>query len=311
MNHIGEIISLVVAVSWTITALFANEASRRLGAMTVNVIRMVFATLFLAIMLWIATGTPFPIYADGKAWFYLALSGLVGYVFGDFCLFNSYVVIGARIGQLFMTLAPPISAITSWILLGEMMSWKSWIAMIVTISGIALSILSKGEKSKIRFNLPIKGVLLGIGAGLGQGVGLVLSKIGIEHYAHAIPDNASESFSQILPFASTMIRSVVGAIGFICWMALQKDLKKLKDISKDRKGFNASIFATLFGPVIGVSLSLAAVRYTNTGIASTLMALSPVLIILPYTLIYKQKVKSKEILGVAISMIGVALFFML
>ena len=69
MNHIGEIISLVVAVSWTITALFANEASRRLGAMTVNVIRMVFATLFLAIMLWIATGTPFPIYADGKACF--------------------------------------------------------------------------------------------------------------------------------------------------------------------------------------------------------------------------------------------------
>lgn len=311
MEYLGEIISLVVAFSWTITALFANEASNRLGAMVVNVIRMVLATLFLGIILWVTVGSPYPVYADGPAWIYLALSALVGYVFGDFCLFNSYVVIGARFGQLFMTLAPPISAITGWLLLDEVMSWRSWFAMLVTISGIAISILSKGDDSKLHFNLPVKGILLGIGAGLGQGVGLVLSKIGIQHYADAIPPDAPEVMGQVLPFASTMIRAIVGAAGFICWMGLQGKLSQFKTAVKDRPGIKYATLTTLFGPVIGVSLSLMAVQYTDTGIASTLMALTPVLIIAPYAIIYKQKIKAKEILGVAVSMVGVAMFFLL
>jgi drug/metabolite transporter (DMT)-like permease len=54
-----------------------------------------------------------------------------------------------------------------------------------------------------------------------------------------------------------------------------------------------------------------AVQYTDAGIASTLMALTPVLIILPYALLYKQKVRLKEIVGVTVSMVGVAMFFLM
>ena len=104
--HLGEIISLLVAVSWTATALFADEASHRLGSLTVNVIRLVLGSVFLALILWFTIGAPYPKYADGATWFWLALSALVGYLFGDYCLFNSYLIIGARFGQLFMTLAP-------------------------------------------------------------------------------------------------------------------------------------------------------------------------------------------------------------
>ena len=71
------------------------------------------------------------------------------------------------------------------------------------------------------------------------------------------------------------------------------------------------VIMSLFGPVVGVSLSLMAVRYTDAGIASTLMALTPVLILIPAAVFDKQKIRFKEILGVTISMIGVALFFLL
>ena len=40
MPHLGEFISLVVAVFWTVTALFADKASHRLGSMTANVLRL-------------------------------------------------------------------------------------------------------------------------------------------------------------------------------------------------------------------------------------------------------------------------------
>lgn len=161
MQYAGEVISLVVAVSWTATALFADIASRRMGTLRLNFIRMGLALVFLAALLWITLGSPYPVYADARTWFWLALSGLVGYVFGDFCLFNSYEIFGARYGQLFMTLAPPLAGISGWLMLGEKMSWHSWIAMLVTLSGIAMSILVRGggESRKLSLKLPLKGVL--------------------------------------------------------------------------------------------------------------------------------------------------------
>ena len=311
MQHLGEIISLIVAVSWTVTAFFADKASHRLGSMTTNVIRLALASVFLAVLLWATLGSPYPVYADGKAWFWLALSALVGYVFGDYCLFNCYLSIGARFGQLFMTLAPPMAAVAGWILLGESLSWKSWLAMVVTLCGIAISILSRGEGHRVRLSLPLKGVLLGLGAGLGQGVGLVLSKIGMQHYEGAVPPDAPALMGQMLPFASTMIRALIGTAGFLCIMALQKDLPRLKAAAHDRKGLTYAVILTLFGPVFGVSLSLMAVQYTDAGIASTLMALTPVFIILPYAIVYKQPVRLREIVGLAVSMAGVAMFFLL
>ena len=311
MNHLGEIISLVVAVSWTVTALFADKASHRLGSMTANVLRLTMAIVFLGVLLWVTVGHPYPVYASGQAWWWLALSALVGYVFGDWCLFNCYLSIGARFGQLFMTLAPPMAAIAGWAILGETLSWKSMLAMAVTLSGIAISILSRGGGHRVHLTLPFKGVLLGLGAGLGQGVGLVLSKVGLQYYADAIPADAPRLMADMLPFASTMIRAVVGAAGFLGLMALQRDLPRLRTAVRDKVGMRYALIMTLFGPVLGVSLSLMAVQYTNAGIASTLMALTPVFILFPYAFIYKQRIKLREILGVAVSMTGVALFFLL
>ncbi len=328
MQYLGEMLSLGVAVLWTATALFADAAGRRLGAMTLNAIRLIFATIFIALILFFATGSPYPLYAGGKAWYYLALSAVVGYLFGDYCLFSSYLVIGARFGQLFMTLAPPSAAIAAWIMLGERLSGKSWIAMAITLSGIAISILSRqkvdsrtheedgnttnGHKGghKLALTLPVKGIFLGIGAGVGQGVGLVLSKMGMEHYSADIPQNAPALMHHIMPFAATMIRAIVGAIGFVAIIALRKDLKRLLYSYRDKKGFSNALLTTIFGPFLGVSLSLMAVQYADAGIASTLMALTPVLIILPYSLIYKQKIKLREIIGVVVSMVGVAMFFL-
>ena len=310
--YFGEIIALIVAFSWTATALFADVASHRLGSLPLNLIRMVLSWMFLSAMLWIVTGTPYPLYANGKAWFWLALSGLVGYVFGDYCLFNSYIVFGSRYGQLFMTLAPPMAGIAGWLMLGESMSWHSWLAMIVTLTGIAISILARGgENHKLTLKLPLKGVLFGIGAGVGQGVGLVLSKIGLDHYAESIPPEAPQSIVKMMPFAGTYIRAVAGFVGFFFILALMKQLPQVGKAFHDHKGMLFATLTTFFGPFLGVSLSLMAVQYAKAGIASTLMALTPVLIIVPYALIHKQKISAKEVVGTLITMVGVALFFLL
>lgn len=311
MNHLGEIISLGVAVSWTITAWFAAKASQRVGAMVTNVLRLVLAAVFLGIILWVTIGHPYPVYADKNTWLWLGLSALVGYVFGDYCLFNCYLYIGPRFGQLLMTLAPPMAAVAGWIMLGETLGWKAILAMGVTLLGIAISILSRDGGHHFKLDLPLKGVLLGIGAGIGQGVGLVLSKIGMQYYEAAIPAGAPSMMEGMLPFASTMMRAIVGGIGFFAILLLQKDFGKLKSAVKDPVAMRYASIITLFGPVLGVSLSLMAVRYANAGIASTLMALTPVIIIFPEVLIEKKRIRFKEIVGLAVTIAGVALFFLL
>jgi len=67
---------------------------------------------------------------------------------------------------------------------------------------------------------------------------------------------------------------------------------------------------SVFGPFLGVSFSLYAVQHANTGIASTIMAIVPVLIIPASVLFLHQKVTLKDVIGAAISVCGVALFFL-
>lgn len=308
--YLGEIISLAVAVSWTVTALFAEVASKRIGSLQFNVVRMFLSIVMLGLTLWCFTGSPVPLYANGDAWLWLSLSGFVGYLLGDYCLFNSYILIGSRFGQLFMTLAPIAAAFSAWVILGERMSFQAMVGMLVTISGIGLSVLNKGGgKHRLSLKLPLKGVLFGIGAGIGQGVGLVLSKVGMNHYVQSIPAG-EEMVADLMPFASTMIRAITGFVGFFLVMIFQKKHSTMSVALRNRKGMNAALWATFAGPFIGVSLSLMAVQYTEAGIASTLMALTPIFILWPSSFFFGQKVTAKEIAGAVISVVGVSLFFL-
>lgn len=308
MLYIGEIISLGVAVSWTVTALFAEVASKRLGSLQLNVIRMVLSLVMLGGTLWWFTGSFMPLHADVSTWFWLSLSGFVGYLLGDYCLFNSYILIGSRFGQLFMTLAPPAAAVAAWIILEETLSIQALLGMVVTLTGISMSVLNKGTSHKLSLKLPMKGVLFGIGAGIGQGVGLVLSKVGMNHYEASIP-LGEDVVLDMLPFASTFMRAVTGTIGFLLVMMIQKKLHTLAQSIGDGKGMGAAIGATITGPFIGVAFSLMAVQYTEAGIASTLMALTPILILWPSHFFFGQQVTFKEILGACISVLGASLFF--
>lgn len=318
MQYIGEIISLGVAFSWTVTAIVSEVASKRLGVLVLNVWRLSLAMICSALLMWYFTGDLLPIYADTSTWFWMLLSGFVGYFFGDWCLFNSYLTIGSRYGQLFMTLAPIASAIAAWMAMGQTMTWMAVIAMIVTISGIGISVLGRGNDSgnkKLRLQLPWKGVLYGIGAGVGQGLGLVLSKIGVDAYEASISasftgtDEAMQNYIEMLPFSANMIRCIAGTICFAIWLILRGEWGKMKNGYLDHKAAMATLTAVLFGPFLGVGFSLVAVQYTAAGIASTLMALTPIIIIIPAYYIFHQPITLKGVVGAIISVVGACLFF--
>ena len=176
MAYIGELISIGVAFSWTATALLSEFGSKRLGNLTLNVLRMGLALLFSLVLFGVVTGSPLPAGVPAEACGWMLLSGLVGYVIGDFCLFQCYILIGSRFGQLFMTLAPLSAALMAWITLGQQRKPMSIVAMLVTLFGIGISVLGRGNHHMVSLKLPLNGVLFAIGAAMCQGIGLVLSK---------------------------------------------------------------------------------------------------------------------------------------
>ena len=311
MKYVGELISLGVAFSWTIAALASEIGSRKLGVFVMNVWRMALALLFSMLLMWLTLGQPYPVYASSETWMWMLLSGIVGYFFGDWCLFNSYLTIGSRFGQLFMTLAPMFAALSAWVMLGQTLSWKALLAMAVTLSGIAISILGRGGGHKVSLQLPTKGILFGIGAGMGQGVGLVLSKIGLDHYTTDVPTQVLPAIIDYLPFGSNLIRCVAGLTCFSLWLVLRGEAKQMKTCIHERQGMLAMLIAVFSGPFIGVGFSLMAVQYTAAGIASTIMAMTPILILLPSRWLFHQPITGKGVVGAVISCIGVSLFFLL
>lgn len=318
MAYLGELISLGVALLWTISALAAEVATKRAGVLVLNVWRMALAFVVSSVLLWIVTGHALPLNAGCEAWVWLLLSGVVGYFLGDWCLFNSYLVIGSRFGQLFMTLAPAFTAFFAWVMIGQTLSWNALTAMLITLSGIGIAVTDRGGTEDGK-PVRLKGVLLGIGAALGQGLGLVMSKIGLDHFTSNITADELEEFGYVLPFGSNLIRCIAGTVCYYAWYLVSKARHRhtssgsphLRSMVHDSKAIKALLITLFSGPFLGVALSLAAVQLTAAGIASTLMAMTPILILLPSHWLFHQPITFRAILGALISCVGVSLFFLL
>jgi drug/metabolite transporter (DMT)-like permease len=294
-NHIGELAALLTAIFWTVTSLSFEYAGNRIGSLPVNIIRLAAGFIFLSLFLLVRRGMFLPLDATTYNWVWLSLSGLVGFVFGDFFLFKSYTIIGSRFSMLIMNLVPPITALAGFMILGEKLSMYHFFGMILTFSGISLAIFSRENgNEKLSLKLAPRGVLYAIGGAVGQALGLILSKLGMKDYD---------------PFAATQIRIIAGIAGYLLLITIMMRWPSVKKGLGDKKAIGATTIGAFFGPFLGVSFSLLAIKFTKTGIASTIMALVPVFILVPSVLITKQKVTLLELFGAIISVAGVAMFF--
>jgi drug/metabolite transporter (DMT)-like permease len=103
---------------------------------------------------------------------------------------------------------------------------------------------------------------------------------------------------------------VAGIVGFLILLYFRDGMKPLHEALHDKKGLTVATATTIFGPFVGVGFSLMAVQYTAAGIASTLMAMTPIIILLPSYWLFHEKITWRAVLGAVISVFGVSLFFL-
>ncbi len=293
---IGELAALGTTMCWCASALSFEAAGRRIGSLSVNFLRLLIAFVFLRVAGWLVHGMWVPTDASSHTWLWLSVSGLVGFTFGDMCLFRAFVVLGARLSVLIMTLVPPMTAIIGWLVLGESLARLDIAGMALTILGVAIAVTERQATSegKAKGRL-VAGLLLALCGALGEASGLVLSKYGMGDYD---------------AMSATQIRVIAGTGGFALVFLFIRWWPHVWAARRNTSGIALTSLGAVFGPVLGVTLALYAVKHIQTGIASSIMATTPLLIIPMSAIIHKQAISIRSVAGAAIALIGVVLLFL-
>jgi drug/metabolite transporter (DMT)-like permease len=295
----GQWAALGTAGCWALSALAFDVAAHRLGALVLNPIRLVLAFGFLSLLAWGLRGVALPVDATPRAWAWLALSGLVGFVFGDFCVFRAFLTIGPRLSMLMMALAPPLTAVIGWLLLGEVLTRRDLVGMALTVAGIAWAVLERrpadGSNGPPARRTPVLGVVFGFCGALGQAGGLVLSKLGMGDYDAV---------------AATQVRVLAAIGGYAVLFLVFRWWPRVVPALRDGRALSFAAVGAFFGPCVGVSLSLYAVHRTASGVAASIMALTPILLIPLVVLLRRERVGLGGVAGAVVAVAGVALLFL-
>ena len=308
MPYVGELAGLATAVLWAFTSLFFSEAGRRVGSFSVNRTRLLIAVLLYGGFSLLTGGQLFPLGINGEQFFWLGLSGIVGLVIGDGCGFKALVMIGPRLATLIYASTPIMTVAIAWLFLGERLNLLNILGIAVTIGGISWVVLERRFQGSNHFNLQpghpdsgslVKGVLLALVAALGQAAGLVLAKQGMLHAGGTVE-----------PLPAAYIRMAVSLVVIWIITAFRGQLGQAARAMKNGPALGLSAAGALFGPFLGVWMSLVAVKYIATGLAATLNSTTPVMILPLIIFWYKEKVTPRATLGAIVTVCGVALIFL-
>lgn len=295
MFFLGELSALLTAALWSSTSIIFTAATRRVGSMQVNITRLILAMMFLFISILVIE---LPIQLSWNQILYLAISGFIGLVFGDSFLFRAFREIGARISMLIMSLAPPISALLAYIFLKESLPIWGIAGIIITIGGIAVVVLQRNDLSTSKYSITSIGILFAFCGAIGQGVGLIFAKMAFNE-------------SAIHGLIASFIRITVAVIFLLPITIATRHYKNpFKVFSQDKKALLFTTIGALLGPYLGITFSLIAVANTKVGIAATIMATPPIIMLPMVRIIYKEKLTWKSIVGAIIAVAGVGILFL-
>ncbi|WP_461208984.1 DMT family transporter [Desulfocurvus sp. DL9XJH121] len=295
MPFVGEAAALATAVLWTLGSFISSALGRRIGALRLNTIRLPLATLMLLASCVLAGGWS-RLSPEAVAW--LAASGIVGLALGDSFLYSCYTLVGARLGVLLFSLAPAMTAVLGYLFLGETLGPRAMGGVALVTLGVCVVTLERlpsGGGTLAR--VPLKGVVHGLLAALAQAAGLILAKQGMS--------------LDTSPLFATLVRMVTATAVFYVVMALGRRLENpLAILRSGPRVFRMAVLWVFMGPFVGVWLSLVAVQHTATGVAATLIALEPVMMIPLVVLLEGYRPSARAVVGALVAFGGTALLFL-
>lgn len=295
MPFLGELSALLTACLWSGSAIVFASATKRVGSFQVNITRLILAAVYLVVLV---GGLRLDVNLSVTQILNLSISGIVGLSLGDTFLFKAFQEIGARISMLIMSTAPAIAATLAYVFLGENLSFAGVFGIVVTVVGVSIVVLDRGDLGSGRISLTASGVVYAALAAAGQGGGLVLAKMAFRE-------------GDVNGFVASAVRIIASLVPLLpVALMTRRYSNPVRMFIQDRKAFWQTALGSVLGPFLGISFSLIAIEHTKVGIAATIMALVPILMLPLVKFVYKEILTWRAILGAFVAVAGVALLFL-
>jgi len=300
-EQIGVAAGLATSLFWVVSAVAFTAAGRRLGALSVNAWRLVFAVVLLGATHRLTFGTYWPSMRDEQL-VLLAASGLVGLTLCDQCLFTAFLSAGPRLVLLVMTSSPLFALAFGTLFLDERVGPLGCAAVVTTLAGVAWVVAERRADGAPRGASWRRGLMLAVVAAATQAAGSMLSKKGIGHGLVG-PEERLD------PQAATFVRMTFGALGVFPLVLLRRRGAPRPAAVEGRRGAGLALAAlgAVFGPFLGVWGSLVAYDRLEIGVAQTLCSLSPVLILPATPWLEGRRASLRAALGALVAVAGSAL----
>jgi drug/metabolite transporter (DMT)-like permease len=288
---VGELAALGAALAWAVGSLLFARIGRSTSAFAMSVGKSVSAGLLLVGATFLLGGLSTSVPARAYVW--LAASSVAGIAIGDTAYFGAIVRLGVPRAIVLLSTAPLFATIFGTVFLSEELGLRGAAGIALTLAGVMLVVWRREPSTAPPRGLAL-GIALGVLSGVGQATGSVLSK-------HAM------SFG-ILPGLAGGLRLLFGGMMLAIAFALTGRARAvLTELGTDRK-WVAIAGASLVGSFVGIWLAQIAIQRTaSVGVASTLLATSPVFALPLAHFAGQERLRPMSAAGAVIAVVGVAL----
>lgn len=282
MFLIGVLIAILSASSWAMGTIIFDKIGKIMPAEGITFFKSAMSVLLMAALM-LVFGFEIP---TGKQLLFLALSGLIGISVGDTLFFRSLQHLGVKMQVLYFILGQVLTVFLSYLFLGEILTLLQYIGTLVVIAGVLLVIFDKQDNRPNK----LRGIIEGLIAMICYSISIILIK--------SVLDDVSA-------VTATFYRMLFSAVFVLIGGLFSKKMKVWVEPLKQRNTlalFTVNAVIVTYG---GFLMSVLALKYIDVSVASILSTTEPLFALLFAFLINKDKPTRKELIGAAITFVGV------
>ena len=289
--------AFLTTVLFAVSAVAANRTTSLLGGIKANFWRITLAAVLLAC--WAHTqGTGL----EGRAFPFFLLSGCVGFGLGDLALYQALPRLGSRLSILLVhCLAAPLAALAEWLWLGTALTFAQAVASVTILGGVALA-LAPGQQLRLSRRVLVCGILFGVMAAIGQGMGALLSR-----KAYQIAAAAGENIDGLTAAYQRILAGwLVAALSFFvaCYRGEKSSLPRPESPRVWKSAWPWIVVNAVAGPTLGVGCYQWALAIRPTGVVLPIIAITPIVVIPLARIVEGERPRKRSLLGGAIAVAG-------
>lgn len=290
-EFVGQLAALLAASFWAIATVLYHRAGSHFSPLQMNLVKGLVATP----LLWLVSLVLGAELAGASGLWLLVLSGMIGITLGDSCHFAALRRLGPWHAMLLEYLAPPLAAFMAWLFLNDGLSTIEIVGAVVTLSGVLFVVTEKAPGNEPALSL--SGILFGCGAALCQATGLVMAfAVLMQGDMHAI-----DAALIRMAAGSLLLAVMVGLSKRGAYTAILTQLRSINPLPL--------LGAIIFGTFLAIWLQQVSIANINPGLTQTLLSTAP-LFLIPISLLKKQKITSRSVIGALVSLGGIAILFL-